>query len=243
VSKSELFVSHLGVGRLRRFLDEVARCARGIGVLLQWNRFALVADMDLEPARTGGNRQPLIAELSDHVKRLAGWLFERKPQLVRCHRALDLGAHVSGRLEEAVCGYESVECLVRPLEVVVADEVIEPSLRVDHVGEDGPTKKLVPQRLPEALDLAERLRMLRAAADVLHAHAREQLFELRLAAPHRVLPAIVGQHFGRRSIRGDATLEGLHHQRGLLVMRERVTDHEAAVVVHEHAHVQSLRTP
>jgi hypothetical protein len=129
--------------------------------------------VDFEAARTSGDRQPLIAELTDDIKRFAWWLFEREPQLVGSDGALDLGAHVRRRLEEAIGRHESVERLVRPLEVVVTDEVIQPPLRVDDVREDRAAEKLVPQCLPEALDLTERLRMLRPTADVLHAQARE----------------------------------------------------------------------
>lgn len=209
-------------------------------LLLQGNRFGLVAHVDLEPGRAGSDRQSLIAELADDVERLARRLLEREPQLVGCDGALDLGAHVRGGLEVAVGGYKPVERLVRALEVVVADEVIEPALRVDGMREHGAAEELVPQGLPEPLDLAECLRMLRPAANVLDAHAGEQLLEFGLAAPHRVLPAVVGQHLGRLAVRRHTAIERLHHQRRLLVVRERVPDHEAAVVVHEHAHVEPL---
>jgi hypothetical protein len=197
----------------------------------------------LESGRSSRNRQPLITELPDDVKRLARWLLEREPQLVRRDRSLDLRAHVGRSLEVAIRRHQPVERLMRTLEVVVADEVVEPLLRVDHVREYRATQKLVPQRLPEPLDLAQRLRMLRPATDVLHAEPRQVLLELGLAAPHRVLPTVVGQDLGRRAVRGHAALERFHHQRRLLVMRERVADHEPAVVVHEHAHVQPLRAP
>ncbi len=199
--------------------------------------------MDFEARCARGDRQPLITELPDDVKRFAWWLLEREPQFVRGDSALDLGTYMRRSLEKSIGRYESVECLVRPLEVVVADEVIQAALRIDDMRENSAAEKLVPQRLPETLHLAERLRMLRATADVLHAEPCEQLLELRLPAPHRVLTTVIGQDLRRRSVRGDAALEGLHHQRGLLVMRERVTDHEATVVVHEHAHVQPLRAP
>jgi hypothetical protein len=196
--------------------------------------------VDLEPGRACRDRQPLIAELSDDVERLARRLLEREPQLVRRHGALDLGTYVRGGAEEAVRGDKSVERLMRPLEVVVADEVFESALGVVDVREYGAAEKLVPQRLPESLDLAERLRVLRSTADVVDASSREQFLEFGLAAPHRVLPAVVGEHLGRVAVRGDAALERLHHQRRLLVMSKRVPDDEAAVVIHEHAHVQPL---
>ena len=74
--------------------------------------------MDLQAGCARGDREPLIAQLTDHVKRLAGRLFEREPQLVRLHRPLDLGADVRGRLEEAVGGDQPVERLMRSLKVV-----------------------------------------------------------------------------------------------------------------------------
>ena len=196
--------------------------------------------MDLEAELAGRDRYALITELPDDVEGFADRLLEREPQLVLRDRALDLCTHVRGCLEESICGYEAVECLMRPLEVVVGQEMRQPVLRIHRVREHGPAQKLVPERLPESLDLAQRLRMLRAAPDVLDAHSPQHLLELGLAAPHRVLPAVVGQHLRRLSVRGDASLERLHDQRRLLVMRERVPNHEAAVVVHEHAHVQPL---
>ncbi len=199
--------------------------------------------MDLEPCRTGGDREPLIAELPDDVEGLSRRLLEREPQLVRRHRTLDLRADMGRGLEEAIRGDEAVECLVRALEVVVADEVVEPALRVDDVREDRPTQKLVPQRLPEAFHLAQGLRMLRATADVLDAHPCQRLLEFGLAPPHRVLPAVVGQDLGRLPVRRYSALERLHHQRRLLVMRQRVSDHKPTVVVHEHARVEPFRAP
>jgi hypothetical protein len=52
---------------------------RDIGVLLEGNRFGLVADVDLEPRRAGGDRQALVAELSDDVERLSRRLLQREP--------------------------------------------------------------------------------------------------------------------------------------------------------------------
>ena len=103
-----------------------------------------IADVDLQPLITCADREPLIAELADDIERLARRLLERESQLVRCDRALDLHAHVRGRLEEAIGGDEPVERLVWPLKVVVADEVLEPLLRVDDVGEHGAAQELVP---------------------------------------------------------------------------------------------------
>lgn len=202
-----------------------------------------VADVHLQALFARRNRQPLIAQLTDDVKRLPRWLLERQAQLVRRDRTLDLGPHVRRDSKVAVRGHVTVERLMRPLEVVVTHVVLEPPLRILGVREDGATQELVPQRLPEALCLAERLRMLRPTADVVDAPPRQHLLEFGLAAPHRVLPTVVGQDLRRLTVRRVAALEGLHHQRRLLVMRHRVPHDEAAVVIHEHAHVQPLCTP
>jgi hypothetical protein len=231
--------SHRGVGRDLRFFVGKSPCGRrGIGLLLQWNRLCGVVDVNLEPLLAGGNRKPLIAELADHVKGLARRLLEREPQLIRGHLPLDLFADVRRRLEEAVGGHEPVERLVWPLEVVVADVVLEPALRVDEVGEHRATQKLVPQRLPKPLDLAQCLRVLGAAADVVDARLPQHLLELGLAAPHRVLTAVIGEHLLRLAVRRHRALESLHHERRLLMMCERVPDDKPTVVVHEHAGVQ-----
>ena len=82
--------------------------------------------------------------------------------------------------------------------------------------------------------------MLRSTSDVLDAVSLERLLEDRPPAPHRVLPPVVGQDLLRLAVRRDASLERLHHERRLLMVRERVADDEPAVVVHEHAQVQPL---
>lgn len=103
-----------------------------------------VADVHLQPLLAGGDRQPLIAELADDVERLARRLLEREPQLVGCDRAFDLRANVRRRLEKPIGRHEAIERLMRTLEVVVADEVREPLLRIDDVSEHRATEELVP---------------------------------------------------------------------------------------------------
>lgn len=202
-----------------------------------------VADVHLQALFARRDRQPLIAQLTDDVKRLPRWLLERQAQLVRRDRALDLDPHVRRDSKVAVRGHVTVERLMRPLEVVVAQVVFEPTLCVLGVREDRATQEFIPQRLPEALGLAQRLRMLRPTADVVDPAPRQHLLELGLAAPHRVLPTVVGQHLRRLAVRRVPALERLHHQRRLLMVRHRVPHDEATVVVHEHAHVQPLCTP
>ncbi|HSG63544.1 MAG TPA: hypothetical protein VLD39_01020, partial [Gammaproteobacteria bacterium] len=152
-----------------------------------------VADADIEAALARSDGQPLISELADDVERFARLLFEREAQRIRRDLLLDRLAHVRRGAEEAIRRHQSLEGLMRPLKIVVSEVVLEPSLRVDEVREDRAPEKLVPQRLPEALDLAERLRVLWPTANVGDAMSRQRLLEFGATAPHRVLPTVVGE--------------------------------------------------
>ena len=55
-------------------------------------------------------------------------------------------------------------------------------------------QELVLERLPQPLDLPQRLRMLGRAAEVMDVVLRQFLLEPRLPAPDGILPAVVGQH-------------------------------------------------
>src|SRR6266540_1385211 len=126
------------------------------------------------------------------------------------------------------------------LEVVGVDEKREPPGQVRKVREDCAREKLFPQGFPEALDLAECLRVLGPALDVPDAFPPELLLEVCRATPRRVLAALVGEDLLRRAEGGDAVLEGFHDEAAFLVMRQGVPDDEARVVVHEGGQVHTL---
>jgi hypothetical protein len=197
----------------------------------------------VQSSADGSDRQIAVAEPAHHVEGLARGLFHREPCRVALHVALDGFAHLRRRSKVAVRRDEPTDALVRPLKVVRVDEQLQPSLEVFPVREDGPREELVPQRLPEALDLAERLRMLRSALDVVDAFSTKLLLELRRTAPRRVLPAVVGEDLPRRAVGGDALAQSLHHECAPLVVRDRVRHDEARVVVHERGHVDALVPP
>lgn len=132
---------------------------------------------------------------------------------------------------------------MRALEVVVLDEERDAPLAVLEVREHGARQQLLPQRLPEALDLAAGLRMMRPALDVPDAVALELGLELGGSAPAGVLAALVGQDLARHAVLGNAPRQRLQHQRAALVVRKRETHQVTRVVVQERRHIEPLVLP
>lgn len=116
-------------------------------------------------------------------------------------------------------------------------------LAVVEVGKHRARQELLPHRLPKALDLPARLRMMRAALHVRDAIALELLLEGGRSPPRRVLPPLVGEDFARRSVVGDATGERFHHERVSLVVRHHQAHHVTRVIVEEGRHVHALVPP
>ena len=131
---------------------------------------------------------------------------------------------------------------MRAPEVVGLDEESDPPLAIVEIREDRPREKFLPQRLPEALDLAQRLRVVRPALDVPDALPAQLLLEIGVPAPRHVLPSLVGQDLARRAVLRDPARQRLQHQRRALVMRHHQRHQEARVVVHEGRHVQAVVT-
>jgi hypothetical protein len=200
----------------------------------------LRAELDAQRAAGRGDRKVPIAEPPHQVERLSWRLLERQAERVLLHALLDRLSHVLRSPEKAVGGDQPRQRLVRPLEIVAVDEEPDPSAAVDEVRKHRALQKLVPQRLPESLHLAEGLRMLRPRADVPDPKSPELALKVRLAAPGRVLPAVIGQKLLGRAVLGDAARQGLHHQLRALVVCQRVAHDEARVVVHERRQINSL---
>ena len=77
-------------------------------------------------------------------------------------------------------------------------------------------KVLLKDRLPEAFDLAQRLRMVRLRTDVLHLVLLKLGLEAGLATPVRVLTPVVRQHLlGDAVFRTGLPIDFKHMLRGL----------------------------
>jgi hypothetical protein len=104
-------------------------------------------------------------------------------------------------------------------------------LTVLEVCEHGARKELLPQCLPEPLDLPARLRMMRPALHVHDPVATQLRFELRRAAPSSVLPTLIGQNLARRPVVGNPPSECLKYQGAALMMSQSETDKVTGVIV------------
>lgn len=82
--------------------------------------------------------------------------------------------------------------------------------------------------------------MLGTTLDVADSTLSQQLLELCLTAPRRVLPTLIRQYLPRRTEVCHAPLQRLDDQRGLLVVGQGPRDQESRVVVHERRHVHPL---
>lgn len=212
-------------------------------LLADRNRLRGVADLNPQRAAGCGDTEVLIAEPADEIERFVWRLLLCEPQRVRGDLRLDCGTHVSSGAEEAISGHEPVDALVRSLKVVVLDVERDATLAVGEVGEHRLAQELAPEALPEPLDLAERLRMLRSALDVRDAMTTEEMLEVRRASPRRVLTPLVREHLAWLAILGDSTLDGLEDERRLLVMRDRPRHQIPRVVVEKRRNVHALIPP
>ncbi len=117
--------------------------------------------------------------------------------------------------------------------VVVVDPVLQPAAGVRERGEHRLLEKLPPDRLPEPLDLAQRHRMLRGPAHVLHALLAQHLLEARLPAPGHELTTVVGEDLAWRTPLPDRALQHLEHRVGILLPEQTPARQVARVIVQD----------
>ena len=189
------------------------------------------------------DREVLVAQPPHDVERRPRRLLLGQAQCVLLHRRLDRRAYLRRRAEEPIGRREALKPLVRPLEVVVLHEQRRSPLTVVEVRKDGARQELLPHRLPEALNLAARLRVMRPALHVPDAMAAKLLLESRLATPRRVLAPLVGEDLARRPVVRDPARERLHHQRAPLMVRHHQAHQVARVIIQERRHVHPLVFP
>lgn len=136
-----------------------------------------------DPLLVALDDQAPVSDLSNHVERLYRLAVHGQFLHVRRHVFLDHGLHLLLDLEKPVRGAEPLQALVRTAVVVVFHPVGEAILRFIERLELGPVEELFLQRLPEAFDLPQRLRMVGLRTEVVYVVFLQFLLELRRPAP------------------------------------------------------------
>jgi len=148
--------------------------------------------------------------------------------------------HILGQTIEPIGRTRPLDPLMRSLVVVVVDPVIESLAGVGKGGEDRLAQKLAPDRLPEALDLAQRHRMVRCTADVADALLAQHLLKTRLPAPGYELPTMVGQDLSRCAPLAQRALQDLEHRFAALLAKQAPAYQKARVIVDDPHHVDPV---
>jgi hypothetical protein len=182
----------------------------------------------------------LRAHPAHHVKRRLRLAPQRQLQDVRLKALLDGRAQRLLDAEEPVRRTQALQPLMRALVVVIFHPQPDAFPRLVEGGELGAAEELVPDRFPEPLDLAQRHRVMRLAADVMNVVLLELQLEPRLAPPGGVLPPVVRQHFLGHTVFGHGAAIDFQHVLAGLAPAQLQPDQVARVVVHEAEQVRLL---
>jgi len=157
----------------------------------------IVGDREFEFALLGAEHDGLAVHATDHVEGRLGFAAQRQFEEVLLDARLEGLAQLGLNGEEAVRGAEPLKTLVRTAMVVVFDPEFDSLPGVVEAAELGAGQEVLPERGPEAFDLAQGHGVMRAGLDVGHAILFEFGLEAAGAAPGGVLPPVVGEHLAR----------------------------------------------
>jgi len=187
----------------------------------------------LHLALFGSDHHRLAAHAADHVKRVHRPAPKRQLQHVFLHALFQRLFQIVGDLKEPVGRTQPADALVRPLVVVILHPEGGALPGLLEAVKLGALQKLVQNRLPEPLDFAQRHRMMRAGADVLYPVFFHLPLKAGLAAPVRVLTAVIGEHLFGHAVLGHSPAVALQHVFGRLAAIQPHCCDVTAVVVHE----------
>ncbi len=203
----------------------------------------MIPQLHEEASPGEGDAEIALPETAHQVEGLPRRTRARQGKRVVRHSALHCRPDLRRGTEESVRGHKPPDALMRTAEVVGLDVETHTPLAVLEIREDRPRQELLPERLPEALDLPQRLRVVRPALDVTDALTLQLVLEVSGPPPSRVLPALVGEDLARRPVLRDRPRQGLQHQGAALVVRDDQGHEVARTVVHEGGHVDALVPP
>jgi hypothetical protein len=193
----------------------------------------LIADTEFEFALLGAEHDRLAVHPPDHVEGRLRFAAQGQLQEIFLNARLDGFAEFILDLEEAVGGAQALDALMRSLVVVVFDPEFDPLAGGVEAVELGADQEVLPERGPEAFDLAEGHRMLRTGFEVRHAILFEFGLEAAHPAPRGILAAIVGEHLLGRLELADRHAVNLDHRRRGGTAEQVGADNEPRVIIQE----------
>jgi hypothetical protein len=193
----------------------------------------VVGDAEFELAFFGAQDNRLALHASDHIEGGFGLAAQGQFQEVVFDASLHGFAQLGLNLEKAVGRAKPAQPLMRPLVVVIFDPEFDALARGVETLELGANKKLLPERRPEALDLAQGHGMVRAGLDVADPVFLEFGLKAAGAAPGSILAAVVGQHLLGRFELGDGHPIDFDDGLGGGAAEEIGADQVAGVIVQE----------
>jgi hypothetical protein len=135
--------------------------------LIQRGLFAV--ELHLYLALLGADHHRLLSQPPDHVKGFLGLTAQRQLLDVVGDAALDHGAQFLRDGEEPIRREQSLQRLVRTFVIVVFDPQPHPFACLLETVKLRPHQKVLPDRFPEPLDLAQRHRVMGRTADMVDA--------------------------------------------------------------------------
>lgn len=155
----------------------------------------VVVEAELEFALFGVEHDRLALHPAHHVEGSVGAASQRHLQHVFLDAGLEGFLQLVLDFEEAIGRAKAPDPLVGPLVVVILDPEPHPGTGLFEIVELGPAEELPPDAPPEALDFAQRHRVLRPRPDVGHPVLLQFFLEAALSPPGGILPPVVGEHF------------------------------------------------
>jgi hypothetical protein len=175
----------------------------------------------------------LAFHAADHVEGGFGFTAQRHLQQVFLDAGFDGLAQLGGDLEKAVRRTKTFNALVRPFVVVIADPEADALPGRLEAFELSPGEKLLPDRFPEAFNLAQRHRVMGPGLEVMGAVLFHLGLEAGDAAPVHILPAVVGEHLPGRLILAGGHAKDLQDIFGGVAAEQIRPHNEPRVVIHE----------
>ena len=190
-------------------------------------------DLHLDLAFLSTQDDGLLAEPTDHVERTVRHAAQRQLLHVGGNAAFDDLPQFLGQRKEPIGRAQAIDPLMRPLMVVVLHPQPNSFPRLLKAVKLGAAQKLLPDCFPEPLDLAQRHRMMRLAAEVMHMVFLELMLEPRLAMPGGILPPVVREHLLRDAVLAHGGAVDLQHMLGRLAAEQIQPNHVPRVIIDE----------